>query len=333
MPKLNPNKQGIIMSVPSVLRKLSSMGGASVDCEELEKILSPNNAENFGDDVSIIIEQAEGDEVKKYQPINLNADYDENDEGEESVKEKKQSIFDKCFGKSSSTGAVFNLIVAIIGAGILSFPFAMKAAGLLWGLALLIICTFFSYISLNLLTIASTYLRSIDTQKTTSTIRDPSYLTLSHQCGGSKLVIFTQINVILSLLGSAISRIIAAGGIIGILYEEYFKNGDRSNETNIDRYCIVSIGLLIIFPLSLMRNMSSLRFTSLLSVACSIFLTICLFIQYFVLCDSNNTCFWKESVINKDHLASFTWHGILTAVPLFIFGYNCQPNVFPIYMN
>jgi len=101
----------------------------------------------------------------------------------------------------------------------------------------------------------------------------------------------------------------------------------------IDRVCIVAIGVFIIFPLSLMRNMSSLRFTSLLSVSCSIFLTICLFIQYFVLCDEYNSCIWKQSVINNNHLASFTWNGILTAVPLFIFGFNCQPNVFPIYME
>jgi len=76
-------------------------------------------------------------------------------------------------------------------------------------------------------------------------------------------------------------------------------------------------------------------------VSCSIFLTLCLFVQYFILCGEgiNDTCFWKKDVIRshvfmeKGRLASFTLSGTLTAVPMFIFGYNCQPNVFPIYLG
>ena len=105
-------------------------------------------------------------------------------------------------------GAVFNLIVAVVGAGIFSFPFAFRASGLLFSLILLIICTIFSYISLNWLIIARDYLPK-DVQ--------PSYLSLSLHCGGKKLAIFTQINVILSLLGSAVSRIIGAAGIVVII--------------------------------------------------------------------------------------------------------------------
>eukprot|EP01084_Bolivina_argentea_P313349 542631_1 len=252
---------------------------------------------------------------------------------------RDKSFFDKYFGASSLKGAVFNLIVAVVGAGILSFPFAFRASGLLWGLILLLICTYFSYISLNLLIIASDYL-----PKSLS----PSYLTLSLQCGGNKLAIFTQINVILSLLGSAISRMVGAGGIIVILYIALF-NGDKTKGHTFYVIFIVIFSAIIIFPISLMRNMSSLRFTSLLSVSCSLFLTICLFIEYFILCNDIDikhnedyidyrTCFWhwnefKHVVIQDKYsrLFSFNFNGFLTAVPIFIFGYNCQPNVFPIY--
>ena len=255
--------------------------------------------------------------------------------------DRDKSFFDRYFGRSSMKGAVFNLIVAIVGAGILSFPFAIRASGLLWGLILLIICTFFSYISLNLLIIASDYLPNHI---------QPSYLTLSLQCGGKRLAIFTQINVILSLLGSAISRMVGAGGIIVILYIALF-DGDKTKGHKFYIYFIVGFSVIIIFPLSLMRNMSSLRFTSLLSVFCCFFLTICLFIEYFILCndidDKHNenyidyrTCFWHlnefKSVFDQheySRLASFTFSGFLTSVPIFIFGYNCQPNVFPIYME
>eukprot|EP00485_Elphidium_margaritaceum_P011764 CAMPEP_0202693038 /NCGR_PEP_ID=MMETSP1385-20130828/7258_1 /ASSEMBLY_ACC=CAM_ASM_000861 /TAXON_ID=933848 /ORGANISM="Elphidium margaritaceum" /LENGTH=504 /DNA_ID=CAMNT_0049348665 /DNA_START=22 /DNA_END=1536 /DNA_ORIENTATION=+ len=255
-------------------------------------------------------------------------------------KTTSQSFFARYFGAKSMKGAVFNLIVAVVGAGILSFPFAFRAAGLLWGLFLLLMCTYFSYLSLNLLIIASDYMPPH--------IVRPSYLTLSLQCGGRKLAVFTQSNVILSLLGSAISRMVGAGGIIVILYMALF-NGDKTEGHKFYIYFIVGFSSLIIFPLSLMRSMSSLRFTSLLSVTCSLLLTVCLLIEYFILCDSLDvqhnesykdykTCFWKTSefknVFTQNHysrMASFTLNGFLTAIPIFIFGYNCQPNLFPIY--
>ena len=61
----------------------------------------------------------------------------------------------------------------------------------------------------------------------------PSYLTLSLECGGIKLY-FTQLNVILSLLGSAISRMVGAGGIIVILYtDDKLFNGNKMKDINI----------------------------------------------------------------------------------------------------
>jgi len=130
-----------------------------------------------------------------------------------------------------------------------------------------------------------------------------------------------------------------------ILYEEHIKKEGEDGEDipTLDMYCIIGFSLIIIFPLSLMRDMGSLRFTSLLSVTCSLFLTVCLFAQYFILCNAGeeNTCIWnvltsKSSALAHDEysrLGSFQWNGILTAVPLFVFGYNCQANVFPIYKD
>merc|ERR1719464_2362948 len=178
-------------------------------------------------------------------------------------------------------------------------------------------------------------------------IVDPSYYVLSDYVGGRKLVIFTQINVILSLLGSAISRMIAAGGIIVILYEQQFKQhiDDNTRIKQLDMYAIIGFSIIILFPLSLMRDMSSLRFTSLLSVSCSLFLTCCLFAQYFILCNrgDDTTCIWNivgnrtglSVFMHNEYsrLGSFEASGVLTAVPLFVFGYNCQANVFPIYKD
>ena len=218
------------------------------------------------------------------------------------------------------------MIVAIVGAGILSFPFAIRSSGLLLGLCLLLLCPFFAYISLNLLITASDYL-----PESTS----PSYLTLSMHCGGPKLAIFTQMNVILSLFGSAISRVVGAGGIIVILYIALF-GGDKEEGHTFYVYFIIGFSGIIVFPVSLLRDMSSLRFTSLLSVSCSLLLTLCLIVEYFVLCGevhSNpnheyktaKTCFWRwhdvQQTLGEDHysrLFTFTAKDIFTSVPIFV---------------
>ena len=77
-----------------------------------------------------------------------------------------------------------------------------------------------------------------------------------------------------------------------------------------------------------------------MSVICAGYLTIILFVEYFILCkdtENFNSCFWDwETFTNafefKD-LLNLDWGGFLTSFPIFVFGYNCQPNVFPIYLE
>ena len=110
----------------------------------------------------------------------------------------RKSIIARAFAPISIKGAIFNLLAAALGSGILSYPFAFRASGILWGSFLLAVCTCFAYISLNLLIIASDNMPDPNVQ--------PSYLSLAFASGGQKLMIFTQIIISLQLCGSAISR-------------------------------------------------------------------------------------------------------------------------------
>merc|ERR1712087_728323 len=116
------------------------------------------------------------------------------------------------------------------------------------------------------------------------------------------------------LFGSAISRMVAAAEILVRLYDDFFAPDSEESDV-FYMYFIIAFSAAIIFPLSLMKNMSSFRFTSLFSVICSCFLTMVLFAEYFILCDeqSESTCFWKtaqfENVFaesNYSLLASFS---------------------------
>eukprot|EP01084_Bolivina_argentea_P201198 343959_1 len=254
--------------------------------------------------------------------------------------EYSKSLFHKYFGAGSISGAFLNFVAAVLGPGMLSFPFAIRETGLLLGSILLVICTFLIYISYNVLIISSSFLPMHNKNVL------PSYLTLATQCNGYKLAIFAQITSMLTVVGVAVSHTVACGGIIVLTYKQFYKNSSEIyslNENNLYKLCIVGISIMIVFPLSLFRNMSTLRFTSLFAVICSLVITIMLLIEYFIQCDDYfdiHTCFWKKhhfiKVIMDDNytnLVKFSFRGIVTSFPIFVYGYVIHTNVFSIYIG
>ncbi len=119
-----------------------------------------------------------------------------------------------------------------------------------------------------------------------------------------------QMVLLVQMFGGCISYVVAFGGLLDLVWSVYA-------DGNIYIYVVIGASWLIIYPLSLLRTMSSLRFTSLLGFACSMYLTAILFLEYWLLCDSRdyhhddhdnnsiyvttpspvrhqNTCFWKS---------------------------------------
>jgi len=234
---------------------------------------------------------------------------------------------------SGVSGAAFNLIVAIVGTGILGFPLAFQTSGILWAIVLLLCCSAFSYVSLNLLILATKAVKEAYPDRDTV----PSFPTLSMLSGGRPLAIFTQFAVIVSLYGSANSRILGAAQIIVSLYSTLFVEADSDNDRGqyIKMLSIIAFTVGIIFPLGLMRKMSSLGFTSTLSVLCCVFLSLCLLTEYVQCHTADTTCFWTfdDHDIDEYVIPSLDFKSIVDTVPIFIFGFNCHPSVFPIYKS
>jgi len=103
---------------------------------------------------------------------------------------------------------------------------------------------------------------------------------------------------------------------------------------------------IVIYPLSLLKNLSALRFTSLLGISCSLYLGVLIMVEYFVLCngrendlDDNaiNSCFWNKN-FNLPNNAYFNYtdmwsfvKNFLVCFPLFVFAYTAQQFMLPIY--
>lgn len=82
----------------------------------------------------------------------------------------------------------------------------------------------------------------------------------------------------------------------------------------------------VTFPLSLAKQISLLRYTSLLSFIAVLYVTFIILAEFFDLRSGETTSLFD----NADPI-EVTVFGIFEGVPLIIFAYTCHPNVIPIY--
>jgi len=142
------------------------------------------------------------------------------------------------------------------------------------------------------------------------------------------------------MIGAFICYEVAYGGLLDLVWRVVV------NDTEVYAYAILIMTWCVIYPLSLLRSMGALRFTSLLGITCSTYLAILITVEYFVLCNGRekelngtseiHSCFWKSTklpnhaYINYTDMWSFT-KSFLVCFPLFVFAYTAQQYMLPIY--
>ncbi|ETO22207.1 Sodium-coupled neutral amino acid transporter 3 [Reticulomyxa filosa] len=234
----------------------------------------------------------------------------------------------------SLKGAIFTMIIATVGGGMLSLAYGVKQIGLIPGLVLLAFSCVLSYFTNDLLLIVA------DNMPEGVEI---TFLTISNECDvswGPKLAVFTQLTLIVQMFGAFISYLVAFGGLLDLVWRV------TVNNTEVYAYVVAGAALLIIFPLSLLPNLGALRYTSFLGISCSLYLGVLIMAEYFVLCDGHEhdldgnsirSCFWlqnfnlpKKAFFNYTDMWSFV-KSFLLCFPLFVFAYTAQQFMLPIY--
>ena len=81
----------------------------------------------------------------------------------------------------------------------------------------------------------------------------------------------------------------------------------------------------IVFPLSLLKNMSSLRFTSVLGFVCICYISLLVFVEYFIVTTDIPANWGRANVFQV------SIRGIFGSFPLIIFSFLYQPNIPAIY--
>lgn len=136
--------------------------------------------------------------------------------------------------------------------------------------------------------------------------------------------VFSAICIILTLLGVVIAYLVLVKALIPQTIQSLTPNkitGVASSET----FWATVVTYGIVFPLSLLREMSSLRFTSVLGFASICYISVLVFVEYFVV-TSDIPSNWQHANVFKVSV-----RGIFGSFPLIIFSFLYQPNIPAIY--
>ena len=149
--------------------------------------------------------------------------------------------------KSTVAGATSNLVNAIIGAGIVGIPFAIKETGLIAGIFLVILCAILTEKSLRVL---------IDTAKHVDV---PSYEMLFESTYGAFGFYFISINMLIMAYGGCLSYLTIIKDTLPVLL------GVEKGDVGMERAILTISTMAIILPISMQR-------VSLSSSLCQLFI-------------------------------------------------------------
>ena len=245
----------------------------------------------------------------------------------------------------STAGATLNLAIATVGAGLLSLPVAFYDAGIVLALGTLLVVAVFTVISIRFLTQA------------THKLNLHSYEDLSRELLGPSFESIARYMLLTYNIAVCISYIIIIGQMIEPL-QTFVTPVFPILATS--KHTMVAFWFVVMLPMSLVRNISSLRYSSFLAIAAAVYLAAAIVYRYFVpfvtIGDaalallSNRTesryhhgghdVHRRRLHVNHEALqlhpmivSLFTWHGALTmlSMPVLMFSYDCQVLVFEIY--
>uniref|UniRef100_A0A096MHP5 Sodium-coupled neutral amino acid symporter 2 n=1 Tax=Poecilia formosa TaxID=48698 RepID=A0A096MHP5_POEFO len=232
-------------------------------------------------------------------------------------------------GSSSVSMSIFNLSIAIMGSGILGLSFAMANTGIALFVILLVTVAIFSLYSVHLLL------------KTADEAGALVYESLGHKAFGIPGKLAASCSITMQNIGAMLTYLyiikyelpVVIQFFAGATHGEWYINGD---------YLVIMFSVNVILPLSLLKNLGYLGYTSGLSLLCMVFFLIMVIIKKFQIpcplplpgnetnitphsdntTTDDDTCEPKYFVFNSQ---------TAYAVPILTFAFVCHPTILPMY--
>ncbi|KAI8059414.1 transmembrane amino acid transporter protein-domain-containing protein [Gilbertella persicaria] len=219
-----------------------------------------------------------------------------------------------CFEEPSATktSASINLSNTILGTGMLAMPAALASVGLIPGIFIIIYAGCTSSLGLYFLARCADRVGG----------RNASFSSLS-KLTWPKLGIFFDTAIAIKCFGVAISYLIILGDLMPQVMLSFF-HGAKDVELLMDRRFWISLSIITaVGPLSWLRKLDSLKYTSLVALFAVAYL-VAIVVYHYV---SPN-----YPPPPPDAIEYFHWSTkIFGQLPVFIFAFTCHQNIFSVY--
>ncbi|XP_056604731.1 sodium-coupled neutral amino acid transporter 7 [Triplophysa dalaica] len=212
-------------------------------------------------------------------------------------------------GGTTSLGAVFIVVNAALGAGLLNFPAAFNmAGGVTNGVALQMSMMVFIISGLVILAYCS------------QVSNETTYQEVIRAVCGKVLGVICELAIAVYTFGTCIAFLI----IIGDQLDKLFGAIDQEAHWYTDRkFTITLTSLLIILPLSIPKEIGFQKYASTLSVIGTWYVTIIIIVKYF----------WPDKDISPGLIPvrPASWTDVFNAMPTICFGFQCHVSSVPVF--
>ncbi|KAI1343493.1 transmembrane amino acid transporter protein-domain-containing protein [Xylariaceae sp. FL0016] len=213
-------------------------------------------------------------------------------------------------GSASMVSSVINLLNTIVGAGTLAMPSAMSHFGMILGIIVIVWSGFTSAFGLYLQSRCARYLDR----------GSSSFFALSQLTYPNAAVIFDAA-IAIKCFGVGVSYMIIIGDLMpGVI--EGFDSRAADLPYLMNRNFWVTVFMLGIIPLSFLRRLDSLKYTSIVALVAIGYLIV-LVVYHFA----------SDVLAPREKVRIIEWGGpveALASLPVVVFAYTCHQNMFSI---
>nr|XP_020465728.1 putative sodium-coupled neutral amino acid transporter 7 [Monopterus albus] len=215
----------------------------------------------------------------------------------------------------SSMGAVFIVVNAALGAGLLNFPAAFNmAGGITAGVMLQMFMLIFIISGLVILGYCS------------QVSNESSYQEVVRASCGKVTGVLCEVAIAVYTFGTCIAFFIVIGDQLDRLIEAvaHHTDGSVNGYWYTDRkFTITVTAVLVILPLSIPKEIGFQKYASALSVMGTWYVTVVIIVKYI----------WPDKEVSPGYIAtsSASWTAVFNAMPTICFGFQCHVSCVPVF--
>ncbi|NXX24989.1 AVT2 protein, partial [Nicator chloris] len=222
----------------------------------------------------------------------------------------------------SSAGAVFILLKSALGAGLLSFPWAFGRAG---GAVPALLVELGSLVFLVSGLAVLGYAAALSAQ--------PTYQGVVRAVCGAAVGKLCEVCFLLNLFMISVALLRVVGDQLEKLCDSLYPNGTLSGGPQLppwyvdQRFTLSALCVLVIFPLSVPREIGFQKYSSILGTLAACYLTLVIILKYYLQAES------LRLTEPPQPSRPFSWTSIFSVIPTICFGFQCHEACVAIYSS